>query len=345
MAYNKHLDELNQWYMIIKDRVRGVVHGESAGMYLHGRPGTSKTYTVCTTLENLGASFHLTSGHVTPMGLFDLLRDNRTRTLVLDDVSAIFNSAISLQLLLAAVGTPHTGSRVRRVTHQTARGEASINYEGAIIALSNLPMHGHHQEVLAALRDRIHVMAFDPSDEHIIAQILDTATSGPRNVSPEDATMVATFLVTECKSLGCRPTMRLFMDKALRDFRQWSAGQSEANWRDLVVSTLREETIRLQHETRDLSKVEKKAGDLRRVLNICLQYATNDERVQAWVNATGKSQATFYRRLADLKQSNQLPKVLKERFEKGCIIDAQFLDDQSDDDDDGGDTCGSAIAL
>lgn len=96
---------------VIKDRVRGVFHGRSNGLYLHGRPGSSKTHIVRTTLDLLAANYTAHSGHLTPIGLYDLLEENADRTLVLDDVSSILNAPIALQLLLAALGNPHDGTK------------------------------------------------------------------------------------------------------------------------------------------------------------------------------------------------------------------------------------------
>ena len=43
------LRELMQQMKVLKDRVRGVVHGKYNGLYLYGRAGTAKTFTVRTT--------------------------------------------------------------------------------------------------------------------------------------------------------------------------------------------------------------------------------------------------------------------------------------------------------
>ena len=51
---NPALEELHKLQSLIKDRIRSVVHGEAHGMYLHGRPGSSKTRLVCSTLDALG---------------------------------------------------------------------------------------------------------------------------------------------------------------------------------------------------------------------------------------------------------------------------------------------------
>src|SRR4051794_7817813 len=121
MDSKAHFDDLMRQIKVVKDRVRGVVHRHSNGVYLYGRPGTSKTHMVRSTLDLLAVNYTHHSGHLTPIGLFDLLDENRDRIIVLVDVSAIFNAPIALQLLLAALGNPHDGSKIRYIRYKTAK--------------------------------------------------------------------------------------------------------------------------------------------------------------------------------------------------------------------------------
>ncbi len=88
-----HYEELQRQLSVIRDRVRGVFYQQTNGLYLFGRPGTSKTHTVRVTLETLAAPYDYHRGHITPIGLFDLIATNRDRTIVLDDVASIFGSS------------------------------------------------------------------------------------------------------------------------------------------------------------------------------------------------------------------------------------------------------------
>lgn len=306
MDGNHHYDELMRQVKVIKDRVRGVIHRQANGLYLHGRPGTSKTFMVRSTLDMLAVNYTASSGHLTPIGLFDLLEENRDRIIVLDDVSAIFNQPIALQLLLAALGNPHDGSAVRRVKHKTASGTRVVPFSGGVICMSNLPLDGHHHEVLAALRDRINVINFEPSDEQIIALIRKLAEDGVGDVSPDNAKVVAAFLIAECKVRGIRPSVRLYVDKALRDYKLWASENCETHWRDLVVSNLEQQLVELQHEVRDLSRAEQIEAERRIALDVFLSHATREERVAEWERRTGKKQAALYRRLKELKSEGKL---------------------------------------
>lgn len=301
-------DELVRQITIIKDRVRGVVHRQSTGLYLYGRPGTSKTHLVRTTLDLMAIGYMSNSGHLTPIGLFDLLEENRDRIVVLDDVSAIFSQPIALQILLAALGNPHDGTGIRTVKYKTAKESRAVRFSGGVICMSNLPLDGHHQEVLAAIRDRVNVIHFDPSDEQIIALIFKLANDGVGGVDPADATIVSTFLIAECKSHGVRPSVRLYVDKALKDFKLWKSGKCEVHWRDLVISNLQQQLIELKYDVRDLSREENSEAERRIALDIHLTFVDRADRITEWVQRTGKSQPSFYRRIKELKLDGRLPK-------------------------------------
>ena len=135
-------EELQKQNKLIKDRIRSVVHGISNGFYLHGRPGTSKTYMVRTTLDAMQVNYAYANGHLTPVGLFDLFAENRDRTIVLDDVSSLFNQAIALQFLLAALGNRYDGSRIRQIRYKKFNQDLVIHFSGGLIMLSNLALGG-----------------------------------------------------------------------------------------------------------------------------------------------------------------------------------------------------------
>ena len=306
MTRNKDYEELERQQKIVKDRIRGVVKRAYSGVYLHGRAGISKTFTVCSTLDTLGVNYAYSNGHLTPIGLFDLISENRDRIIVLDDVSAIFNQPIALQILLAALGSRHDGSGVRYVRHKTANGDVIVGFTGGIICISNLPLDGHHDEVLKALSDRVYIIRYEPTDEQVIALLEVLASQGVGAVSPDKCQTVCHFLINECKKRDIRPTVRLFVDKAIKDFQLHEMGASETHWKDLIVSNLEQQLIELQHPTNDLSRKEKSEAERRIALDIWLQFETRADRTEQWMIRTGKSEPAFYRRIAELKKEGRL---------------------------------------
>lgn len=300
------LHTLHRQQSLIRDRIRAVVHGEANGIYLHGRPGSSKTYIVRSTLENLGQRYAYSNGHLTPIGLFGLIEENPQAVIVLDDVSSIFQQPKALQLLLAALGTPHDGSRTRTVRYKTANDDRVAFFDGSIIAISNLQLAGHSNQVLDALQDRVHVMAFEPADEEIEAAIHEIAGTSPRGVDSSHAVEVAVFLLEQCRALGVRPSVRLFVDKALPDFRLWNTGNSESHWHDLIRSSVRQKVLPQQECLRDMTRRDQIAAERNTVLNICAAYVKRGDRLAAWRAQTGKSQSAFYRRFQELQREGLL---------------------------------------
>lgn len=169
-----------------------------------------------------------------------------------------------------------------------------------------MALDGHHHEVLAALRDRINIIHFDPTDEMIIALIFKLADEGVGGIDPKDARMVAIFLIDECKKRMVRPSVRLYVDKALKDFQLWEDKKCEAHWRDLIASSLEQAMVELQHERRDLSHAEQIDAERRVARDIYHSFSNGPERVAEWNERTGKARATFFRRLKELKSSGEL---------------------------------------
>lgn len=296
------LENLRLKQSLIKDRIRGVVHQASNGVYLHGRAGVSKTYLVRSTLDILGQRHAYSNGHLTPAGLFDVIESNPQSVIVLDDVTSIFGSPKALQILLAALGTPHDGSRIRTVRYKTGNKDRTVLFEGSIVAISNLSLGEHSSQVLQALQDRVQVMAYEPTDDEIEAHIYEIAGTSPRGVPVPDAVEVASFLLDECRTVGVRPSLRLFIDKALADFKLWNDENCESHWHDLVRSSVRQSVILQTHGLRDMTRKDQMAAERKLVSEICATYCSRPERLKAWKQETGKSQSAFYRRVNELEK-------------------------------------------
>jgi hypothetical protein len=296
------LAELEDRLRVIRDRVRGVALGHHNGFYLFGRAGTSKTYTVKTTLEEIGKQYAYHSGHLTDIGLFELLEENHDRVIVLDDVSAIFKQKIGLQLMLAALGNQPSDRGTRIVKYKRKGADWTIRFTGGIIAVSNLELHT--EPVLAALKSRVHYLKYDPSDEQMEAMILDVAskgwTAGQLTMTPFECREVAKFLVAESRHLSIRLDMRNLVDKAYPDYLQHRSNQTDTHWKDLVRSSLEEQLIALQHspekDTREGTKMKEQIL-VRTLMTDCQE---REDRIQRWHKLTGKSERAFYRRLQEL---------------------------------------------
>lgn len=298
------LQELLVTQELISDRVEAVARGAANGFYMFGRAGTAKTYTIRHTLDDFGKPYEYVSGHITPMGLFDLLREHAKKTIVLDDVSELLKSKVGLQILMAALGTQpnDTGERVVRYCRQGS--EETIHFRGGIIMISNLELHS--TPLLQALRSRVHYLKYDPSDEQIAALMRHVATKGWTKtncrMSPTECLEVAEFVIAESERLSVRLDMRLLVDKAYPDFVARRNGHTRTSWKDLVTATLRTEHVAQEQEEQEapLGREEKKQADLAILREVVGQYSTVKERVAAWQELTGKNARTYYRLLPKL---------------------------------------------
>jgi len=286
----KPLDQLEEKLAVIRDRVRGVALGNHAGFYLHGRPGTSKTHTVLTTLDRENIPHRPTTGHLTPIGLFDLLSDNPSGLIVLDDMAQILTQPIAVQLLLAALGNgPNKGDR--SIEYNRSGQRRQIWFSGGIIMISNFELE------VNAIKSRVHSVNYDPTDEQIAALIESLAEKGLSGLTPKTCQRVAEHVLSECLRLDYRPEVRLFVDKAIQDYKLWKNCETETHWQDLISCAIQERATELQHGLRPIGRTARIQTEKNLVAALVAKYETRAEQVAAWKEQTGKSKRAFYRRL------------------------------------------------
>jgi hypothetical protein len=302
-----YLAELKKRQAILRDYVRAVARSYATGLYLHGRPGTAKTYTVRAVLEQeIREIYVYQRGHLTPMGLFELIAANLDEVIVLDDTAAILKSDVPLQILLSALEHPTTRDRSRIVKYRRQGEEQRAAFRGGIICISNRELRD--DDMLGAFKSRVHTLNYDPSDPQLGALMLDIADRGwptgaaHPEIDSETAHMVARYLIGEMIRLSCPFDLRLFVNKALPDYQQWKDGEAESDWRDLITASIEEHLVAVRHsEEPPVSREARKEEEQALVQEIMRDHASRDERVRAWIKRTGKSERAFYRRLAEIR--------------------------------------------
>ena len=308
------LQTLKHRLAVIRDRVRGVALGHHTGFYLFGRAGTSKTYTIRRTLETCGVGYYYHDGHLTPIGLFDLLKAHPDQIIVLDDVSTIHQQPVALQILLAALGRQPDEFKTRTIKYQRQGRESLITFTGGIICISNLPLNA--TPLLTALKSRVHYLQFDPTDTQIAALMRSIAAKGwPEKspvMTPAECRLVTDFLIAETQQLNVPLDMRMLVDKAFPDYMQHRCGHTEAHWKDLVLTTLQERLVDLKYTPTRHSRANQKSSEQQVIREIMAQGHTAQERLNLWTQRTEKSARAFYRRLAELGASDTvtLPKTV-----------------------------------
>jgi hypothetical protein len=296
------LHGLHRRQAIVRDYVRGVARDYATGLYLFGRPGTAKTQTVRAVLEQeIKEIYTYQRGHLTPMGLFELIAEHPDEVIVLDDLTTIFKSDIALQILLSALEHPAPGDRTRtRVVKYRRKGEeVRACFRGAVICISNRELHD--DEVLDAFKSRVNTLNYDPSDAQLGALMLDIAEQGPLGVMPVEALEVAHYTIAEMIRLQCRFDLRLFVNKALASYQQWKDDEAESDWRDLVTATIEEHLVTVRHADERPSRAAHKQDEHALLRDILEKHESREERVRVWIEKTGKSERAYYRRLAEMQ--------------------------------------------
>lgn len=300
------LEDYLEQLALMEDRVRGVVCGYNTGAYFYGPTGVSKSHTTLKTLNTLGARYHLQKGKITPPVLFDLIAEHHDKIIVLDDVSSIFAQPTALQLFLAALDANELSGR--KVEYKTANGNRPpVFFTGGIIAISNIPLDGHKNEILAAVKSRVPHLHINPSEEQIFALMRSVAEKGLKGLPPKDCLEVCSFVINEVQKANAKPSMRLYVDGALMDFKQWRDGKSVCHWKDLTVSRLEGKQTEIQHPKSDISRAERTESERRICVDICLQFSEKKDQIAEWKARTGLSQAAFYRRKAEARNLGLLP--------------------------------------
>jgi hypothetical protein len=200
------LERIDAMLQLIRDRVQGVAEGFSNGFFLYGEGGTSKSYTVETTLKELGKPYKLSNSRLTGRGLFDLLRDHPDLVHVLEDVETLLADKNSLGVLRSALWGQSGEDNVqeRLIVWQTFRQREEVIFTGGVIMVANCPLDNIPQ--LRALKTRVPVMHFQATNEQMAALMRHIARQGHRHgdyrLTPEQCLEVAREIITRSRRLG-----------------------------------------------------------------------------------------------------------------------------------------------
>jgi hypothetical protein len=231
----KHLQTLDAKHRLLRDRVRSVANGYQTAVYVVGRPGIGKTYTVLDELNNKNwGPWAMRNARMTPLGLYRFFSEHPNHTLVLDDVGGLFDNRAALLILLAALdGRPDVP---REITYQTKTSTEKLMFGGGVIAISNLPLR--NDPIAKALGNRIVLLEHEPGDDEVAAFMRHLVGQGYQGLTPDEGHEVVAFLTDEARRCDMRLDLRC-LAKATRDFIQCRDGHADTPWQELVRSTLR----------------------------------------------------------------------------------------------------------
>lgn len=292
-----HLRAYERRCQLLRDRVNSVSQGYHTGVYIVGRPGTGKTHVVQKSLDATDASYIFRNSRMTPMGLFAELESHPEHTIVLDDVSCLFNQPPALQILLAALGGQPGQPRLLCycTKNRDERGK-SFKFGGGIIAISNLPLR--RDPLADALVSRVAMLEHEPPHEELAAVMRNVASQGFEDLTPVECREAVEFVIEESRTNEYRLDLRC-MVKSFSDYRQFKHGHAISHWTELVRSSMRQ--ILNPANSGPLSKQDQIELECEQVRKLMAMYPGDTKRQ---MRGSGLKKTTFYDRRRMVRASS-----------------------------------------
>jgi hypothetical protein len=179
--------------------------------------------------------------------------------------------------------------------------EHSFVFTGGIIMTANRKFPDIPE--LNAIRSRIACQQLTVSDNEVIALMRKIASEdyriGNDYLSPDECRAVCDHLVAQCVGLNRQLDLRLFVN-SLSDYAQWRECEAGCDWKDLVSARAKERPTKI----RECKSFAERSNQKKQELDLACDLATvedRDERRRIWVERTGKSEQTLYRRLQQIR--------------------------------------------
>jgi hypothetical protein len=296
------VSSLSHKQALLADAIIEVGRGISHGVYVFGPPGTGKTYTVRTALEQAKIKYHYQQGHANPMPLFLALQEFPNRIHVLDDTAEILRNRPGLEILKAALGLQHDLKRVVTYQHRTDR--MHVEFRGGIIAVSNEP------SISTALRSRINCYYFDLTEcemDELMERIVSVTYKHPSGhvltsdqciVCLQEIRRIRDGIAGEGKHL--RLDLRHLTHHAYSTYLSEQLGVATTPWRERLEAALRQEITSSRANTR-AATIDDERQIVAGIMSKYPQRTDRGARLKEWKEQTGKSQAAMYRRLSELE--------------------------------------------
>lgn len=286
---------------LLRDRVRGVVNHDETGLFVYGRGGTGKSFQIAAELAQHSRTVRRFSGKLTPRGLFNALAADPDAVHVLEDVERLFRNPDAAGLLRSALWSgatnpsPTAGERI--VSWTTRSGTETVTFTGGIILVANSGFPSTAE--FEAVKTRMCCLEYEPTDAEMTEMMRQMASqryvNRDRVLEPEECQEVCDFVLAVCRERGVRPNLRL-LQSAFNDRVFDSADLSEYGWKTLVRSRITGEPLTESASARPQSRQARQTDELRLVGELQSEPDVQ-ERVRRWRATTGKSQASYYRRL------------------------------------------------
>lgn len=285
-------------FRILRDRIIGVLEGFTPGLFCVGEGGVGKTHVVMEVLKSQKRDAVLLNSHVTPAGLFRVIKQHSDATILVEDAESLTDGRDrkAWGLLRSALeGQPDGDGKLRRaVTWGTQKPEA-VEFVGALLIVANRDLPDCPE--VRAIASRIPIIRLEFTPQETAAKMRAIASAGydfpPHRLSPADCLEVAKFVLDRAP----KPNIRVLI-QSFRDRLQWSLGASECRWEELVESRIRKEATFTTPPTPKAIQKDVEISLLKEIAHLPSQ-----EQVAMWMERTGKSRASYFRRQKEVAVS------------------------------------------
>lgn len=140
---------INQRFEFVSQLSEMVINGKVNSFLLLGAGGLGKSYSIGQKLEehNMteGQDYVIIKGALTPKGMFEVLKENSSKLIILDDTDDSLKDPKTVNMLKAALDT----NKRRVISWVTYEGVDEIEFLGTVIFISNLPKDKLPQPLLS----------------------------------------------------------------------------------------------------------------------------------------------------------------------------------------------------
>lgn len=301
----RHYETLAGKLQLVKDYAANVAKGRRiTGLYLYGPGGCGKSYTVMEELDRLETPYRLFNSRMTGRALYNALEDAPDAVHILEDMEQLFRDSGARGVLRSALwGQPRKdrdGPPERLVTWSTHRQEHEFVFTGGIIMTANRPFPDLPE--LDAIKTRIAYMHLVVSDNELKALMRHVASQGFQlgceQMDPAECWEICEFIIDECRGLNRALDMRLLIN-GFSDYLQWRDCDSGCHWQDLVETRIKYRAIAIKEVKGPGIRAAQKQEELKIAAELKM-VKSREKRCQQWMERTGKSEQSLYRRLQEL---------------------------------------------
>lgn len=291
--FNSKIDDLeSSCYMEMDNFVEMVKLGTSYGAIIEGSGGTGKTWRIMNHLQDCDKAY--TDSFTTPQALYCWMYRNRNKdVLIIDDVAGFLDNDKILAFLKG--GLWHVGDEQNRyinyMTSKPLKDEVG-NYvpnkfilNARMVIITN-KLNQKNPHVKAILTRINHCQLEIPYDEliNILSQVAKKEYDG---LTYDERMEVFNFIKNNAsestENLNIRTLVKCFQQKVYSNL----IGDSE-RWKKLA-------TISLLNSNPQLVRLQE--------ILLNPEYASESEKIEAFMKSTGRTKSTYYRWKKDLKKT------------------------------------------